>query len=178
MKVFLMAAAMLITFASLHVFAVSSEEFRDTHEKVKSAANDGAGAAALYFDKELLAAGYKVYDKAQGNIAIAHVLKTNLGLTDDMYFKNPAALSGEKLSYTVYYFDETKVLTVYTDGVLKSSTDIVFPYVFEESLTGYKREITEPEIIVTANAGTFDFMPIFIKDPKLIRTSGYEHVGR
>jgi hypothetical protein len=178
MKVFITAAALLIVFSAFHVFGAGMTEYEHAQAATKSAANNCARAAALYFDKELYSRGFKVFNKTQSNAAALHVLKDSLSLTDDMRYTFPAGARGNICSYTIRYFDDTGAMTVYKNGALESNGTVSFPYLFKEPVTGFEKNITEADVIVTLDAGTFDMKPAFAGNPRLIRTSSYEQVGR
>jgi hypothetical protein len=177
-KVFIVAAALLIVFSSFCVFGTGLTEYEHAQMLTKSAANNCARAAALYFDKEQFSRGHKVFDKAQGNAAVLKILKDSLSLTDDMRFTAPAGARGNICSYTVRYFDDTGAVTVYRNGVHESGGTVSFPYLFKEPVTGFEKNIIKADIIVTLDGGTFDMKPAFVRDPRLIRTSSYEQAGR
>ena len=79
------------------------------------------------------------------------------------------------IDYFAYYFDGDGKLYEYQNGTLKGTETIIYPYTFTEKLTGYKKQVEGPTVIVTIDAGIFDFRESFIKDPELIRTSSYEY---
>jgi hypothetical protein len=178
MKVFIVAASLLIVLSSFHVFAADTGSYLYAQMRVKSAANDCANAAALYSDPAAYALGHKVYDKDSGNAAALHVLKSALSLTDDMHFSAMAGMLSSPCSWAVYYFDGDGGMEAWRDGVLQSSGSVAFPYHFTEPETLYEAEIREAAVIVTIDAGIFDYSSAFIEDPRLIRTSSYEQTGR
>ncbi|MPN58757.1 hypothetical protein SDC9_206470 [bioreactor metagenome] len=118
----------------------------------------------LYYEEDSFGGGYKVFNKTAGNDAVEYLIGKNLSDSPEEYF--------------TYYFDGDGTVTVYK-GRDKIAEDkgITYPYLFEEKLTGYKSMVTEPRVIVTINMGLFDYRLTFMKDQRLIRTSGYEYVG-
>lgn len=164
MKVLIYSFAILIIFATFSVFHVDNDAFLYSQERLKHVADDCSAAASLYYDIDQFGGGYKVFNKAEGNKAIAYLIGVDLK-------KAPQA-------YYTYYFDEDGKMSEYKGSELISSkSGIAYPYIFEESRTGYKTEIKKPTVVVTIDMGNFDYRLQFISDKGLIRTSGYEYVG-
>lgn len=175
MKVYILCIAVLIICTGFFFFQIGSDRQVEYSELIKSTANNAADAAALFYDKKKFSHGVKVYDKDAGNQAIAYIIKDNLNLTERMTFRSPYFSASEPIHYHAYYFDGDGKFTIYRDGSLQSSSSISYPYLFQEEKTGYKKTITVPTVIVTINAGSFKYQVQFIKDPDIIRTSGYEY---
>lgn len=176
MKVFITSAAILILLSMFMIFQMDNNEYLISQDRYKAVANDTADAAALYYDKESFSNGIKIYDKISGNAVVLEILQSGLNLNDGLNGGISNYLLGIH-KYYVYYFDGDGTLTEYNDGILLKSETITYPYTFEESLTGYEVQIVEPTVIVTIDAGKFNFRESFITDPELIRTSGYENLG-
>lgn len=175
MKMYIVGFALLIIFTSFFSFQMTTDKFTEMQDVVKTAANDAADAAALLYDVDRYAGGEKVFNKEDGNKAILSIIKGNLKLEDGMMFQNPVLR--EACHYTTYFVDGTGEVSKYQDGLFVSSQTITFPFEFIEGNTNYTKTITEATVIVTIDAGKFDYPLAIIKDPKLIRTSGYEYIG-
>jgi len=158
------------------VFTMDNDEYLMTQERYKVIVNDAADAAALYYDKESFADGIKVFNKASGNAAALDVIKSGLNLNDDLRGGISFLLQNPH-DYYLYYFDGNGTYSKYKNGSLIETSSISYPCVFREDLTGYEKMVEEPTVIATIDAGYFHFREIFITDPRLIRTSGYEHVS-
>lgn len=142
---------------------------------IKRAANDAADAASLYYSMESFSAGIKVFDKEEGNKVIKKVIVDTLVL-DNAFVPDMPYLQ-DAVNYKTYYFDGTGEMTIYNMDTLISNSNVEYPYEFKEELTGYVTKIKEPGVIVTIDAGEFKYQLSFIKNRKVIRTSGYEYVG-
>lgn len=176
MKTFIIGLALTLVLSTAMIFKMDNDEFQLTQERYKTIANNAADAASLYYNKEQFSNGIKVFNKTSGNQAAKDVILKGLSLNDERKGGITKYALG-KHDYYIYFFDETGVLSKYKNGIFLSSEDIVFPFTFEESLTGYKTQVTEPTVLITIVAGKFDFRESFIHDQELIRTSGYEYVG-
>lgn len=175
MKIFIITAAMSLLFSIFTIFQAENNNYLYFRDQLKMSANDAADAAALFYDEDNFSEGIKVFNKSDGNDVIAKILKDSLPVNDDFTFEDSNHIEGE-LHYTIYYFDGNETLTTYENGVLLSSTSITFPYTFEELSTNYTISVSEPMVVVTLDAGTYDYSLPVITDPEAIRTSGYEYI--
>ncbi len=155
---------------------MDNDEYLITQKRYKAVVTDAADAAALYYDKESFADGVKVFYKTSGNQAVLDVLKSGLNL-DGNLSGGISFLLQNTHDYYVYYFDGDGTYSKYENGVLLQTNSITYPHTFKEDLTGYEKIVEEPTVIVTVDAGAFNFREGFITDPQIIRTSGYEHVS-
>ncbi len=175
MKGVLITAAMAIVLSIFTVFQFDNDTFSRQQELLKYAADDCSEVAVLYYDPDRYAEGIKIFNKEEGNRAIAFILRDNLNLNEDLTSNNPY-LKGEFKYYT-YYFDGNGRISVYDgDRLINQENDIEYPHLFQEDTTGFQEIIYEPTVIVTIDAGKFDFRLGFLDDPDCIRTSGYEYV--
>ena len=174
MKTILITAATIIVLLTFTVFQIDNDSFMREQENLKRAADDCSAAASLYYDQEAYAIGTKIFNKAVGNEAILYLLKENLDLNSDL--ASNSSYFGQPFKYHVYYFDGDETMTKYIDGqLIIEKQGAKFPYLFREDLTGYSQEIREATVIVTIDAGPFNYRLSFIHDPECIRTSGYEY---
>lgn len=176
MKTFIIGVALTILLSTVMIFKIDNDEYQLTQDRYKTIANNAADAASLYYNKGQFSNGMKVFDKNSGNQATKDIIFKGLNLDSERKGGITQYALGRH-DYYIYFFDETGVLSKYKNESFLSSEDIVFPYTFEEALTGYKTQVTEPTVLITIDAGKFDFRESFIHDQELIRTSGYEYVG-
>lgn len=173
MKVFIFSMAIVIIFSIFMIFQADNDGFLREQQYLKSVADDCSNAAALYYDQEMYADGVKVFNKAEGNTAILYVLKNNLHLNSDLTSEDDALQAAFR--YYTYYFDGDGTMTTYEGDTLASQDTFSFPYQFREERTGYEQMVYEATVIVTIDAGEFNYRLATVSDPELIRTSGYEY---
>lgn len=170
MKVYIISAAIVIVLMGFFVFQTDHNRYMELTELLKSTANDCSHAAVLYYDKKNYSEGIKVYDKDSGNHVVLDLLKQT--------FSEGLTLRDQDINFSIYYFDggenSTGLLTEYQNGRRVQQKDISYPYRFEEEKTGYSQEIKEPTVVVTIDAGEYNYRLPFVSDPELIRTSAYE----
>lgn len=176
MKSILISLATIIVLLTFTVFQIDNDSFMREQEHLKRAADDCSAAASLYYDQEQFAMGTKVFNKAVGNEAVLYLIKRNLNLNSDLTFDSP--YFNQAFDYYVYYFDGDETMTEYKNGQLVAEKqDAKFPYSFREELTGYTQEVKAATVIVTIDAGPFNYRISFINDPECVRSSGYEYVN-
>lgn len=164
MKILIVTAGISVVFLLFIAFQVDHNRYLEQQVEIKSAAQDAADAAALYYDQESYAIGKKIFDQAEGIKAAQAIIENQTML--------PAGIH-----YTVYFLDESGMST-YQGGAFVGIANITLPYLFTELQTGYTKQINNSTVIVTIDAGTFEYTLPFLSDPPLIRTSSYEYVGR
>ncbi len=164
MKILLYFFAVILMLSSFSIYQIDNDSYSLMQEQLKHVADDCSAAAMLYYDEDFFSGGYKVFNKAEGNNAIEHLIQNNLKQQPEEYF--------------AYFFDGSGKMTAYRGKQkIKEKDNIEYPYLFTEELTGYKSLVNEPKVIVTINRGLFDYRLNFMEDKRLIRTSGYEYVG-
>lgn len=164
MRCLLFTFAMFLLFVPFTIYDIDNDQYLLKQEQLKHVADDCSAAAMLYYSEDEFGGGYKVFNKTEGNNAVEYLVENNLSNTPEEYF--------------TYYFDGNGTVTVYKGrDKITENKGIIYPYLFEEKLTGYKSMVTEPRVIVTINMGMFDYRLTFMDDQRLIRTSGYEYVG-
>ena len=174
MKSILISAATIIILLAFTVFQFDNDMFMRQQEHLKRVADDCSAAASLYYNQEEYASGLKVFNKTIGNEAIRYLLEKNLNLNSDLTSKS--AYFSQAFEYSVYYFDGNQTMTEFKNGQLVlENQNTAFPYSFTEKLTGYSKTIKEATVIVTIDAGPFNYRLSFINNPECIRTSGYEY---
>lgn len=173
MKVLITTCALSLLFSIFTLFQYDCNQLQLWQERIKWEADNAADAAALYFEPEQFAKGIKVFNKTEGNKATAYVLKNNLDQDGDGVIRKDVL--GDRFEYYIYYFDGNGIMTTFKENTEMSESTFEFPYSFTEDLTGYAQTITEATVIVTIDAGAFNYTLTFIEDPDCIRTSGYEY---
>ena len=176
MKSILISLATIIVLLTFAVFQIDNDSFMREQEHLKRAADDCSAAASLYYDQEQFAMGTKIFNKTIGNKAIAYLVKNNLNLNSDL--TSDSSYFSQAFEYYIYYFDGDETMTEYKNGQLVAENqEAKFPYTFTEGLSGYFQTINEATVIVTIDAGPFNYRLSFINDPDCIRTSGYEYLS-
>lgn len=173
MKVFIYGLAVIILFSIFMIFQADNDSFLSDQEYLKSVADDCSNAAALYYDRARFAEGVKIFNKDEGNKAILYILKNNLHLNSDLTGNDESLHTAFR--YYTYYIDGDGTITSFEGDVLISRETGSFPYQFREERTGYEKTVYEPTVIVTIDAGEFNYRLAAVNDPELTRTSGYEY---
>lgn len=173
MKVFIFSMAVIIVFSMFMVFQADNDSFLRDQQYLKSVADDCSNAAALYYDQDKFSEGVKVFNKDEGNKAVLYVLKNNLHLNNDLTTEDDSLQTAFR--HFTYYFDGDGTMTTYEGDMLAGQETFSFPYRFREERTGYEQVVYEPMVIVTIDAGKFNYRLSAVSDPELIRTSGYEY---
>lgn len=173
MKAFIISLALIIVLASFNTFQIDNNKYLQSRELYKMAADDCADAAALFYDEEEFSNGIKIFNKHEGNKVILHILNKALGASGELAWRNKYV--SNMYNYFVYYIDGDGTYTSYKGNTVIEKKRIVFPYTFRESLTEYEQIIYEATVVVTIDAGKFNYRLRFIEDPDLVRTSGYEY---
>lgn len=174
MKILISTAAMVILWTMFSAYQIDMNQYTRELEHLKYVADECSASAALYYDNIQFSEGMKAYNQAEGNKAILSILKRNLYLYDNLTPKK--RFFSETVKYYTYYFDDSGYLTSYSNGGLQNKTSFTFPYLFTEPLTGYKKLITEPIVIITVDEGKPKFRLLFLNINNTIRTSAYEYL--
>ncbi|WP_312648908.1 hypothetical protein [Aminipila sp.] len=164
MKFLLYFFGIFLIFSAFSIYQVDNDIYLLQQEQLKHICDDCSAAAMLYYDEDSFAKGDKVFNKTAGNDAIEYLIQND--------FKD------QPKEYLTYYFEGDGTMTRYNGSQLVGEEKgIEYPYTFEEKLTGYKSLVSEPRVIVTIDMGDYDYRLTFMRDQRLIRTSGYEYVG-
>lgn len=175
MKILIVTMAILMIFSMFMVFQLDNNLYIRELENLKYVTDEASSTALQFYDEVQFSHGYKYFNKAEGNKAIYYLITENLNLNSDL---TPNKYWQDTIEYYVYYIDDSSTMTTYKDGLLQSQVPITFNYMFTEPLTGYKKLITEPTVIVTINAGRPKFRLPFITMSDAVRTSAYEYLER
>lgn len=178
MKNLIMCFAILILMMNFSVYQQDSNAFLLAQESLKYQADDMAATAVLFYLPDEYAEGIKVFDDATANHAVAVHIEKNMNLTDGVV--NQGYFRENEITYHVYYFDDSLWMRKYTNGSLVQKETFAYGDLFEESLTGYHKLITEPSAIVTIEGGQPKYRLSMLKEAAspMIQTSAYEYVGR
>lgn len=117
--------------------------------------------------------GYTVFDTGQG-IKVIEDQITNLLSVDGNRNPLPDSYWTGTLHYMVYFYDDSLVMKVYTDGVSTSSKSFSYPYFHKDWWTNYNAIITSQTVVVTINAGAGRFrLKLFGNLPDVIRSASH-----
>lgn len=177
MKPLLVGLALIILYSMFIVYQQDNNVFIRQLENLKYVADEAAASGALFFDEAEYSEGRKVYNRTEGNKAIAYMIKNLLRL-DNTFTPMADSYWIDTINYDVYYFDDSKIMSKYSNGVLVQEEPFEYGFMFEETKANYIKYIDSPTIIVTINAGKPKFRLSFINPTDVIRSSGYEYLGR
>ncbi len=176
MKPFIVGIAIFLIYLMLIMFQTDSNMFLRAQEDLKFQADELANTGLLFYDPIQFSEGKKVFDIAASNNAISNLIKLNLGLDNgyvpiNSYWTDP-------INYYTYFFDHSGRMRMYHNNVLVSDVPFTFSYLFTEPITGYKKLVTEPTVIVTIDAGSPRFRLTFLNGiGNVVRTSAYEYIN-
>lgn len=172
--------------------------YRLQTEFLKHCADEASASAMLYYDNYYNADtfnpvklgknyGQLVFNEEEGIEAIETVLKQWLKLDghgkltaqEDSYFKG-------EINYTAYFFNEVsdeKLSEIFSCSVYKNGNRIEEQcfktkdrsYMYMDAELKYEKLITSANVIITINAGRASFRLSFIKEPIVVRSSGYDY---
>lgn len=198
MKAFIAGVAVLIILLLIITFWQDHLNYRLQAEFLKHCADEASASAMLYYDnyynddtenpvkigKNL---GQVVFNESEGIKAIEYILKNwlklegvgNLTPKADSYYK-------DEINYTAYFFNEVideSLGEVFSCNVYKNGKrideecfkTINRSYIYKDNYLKYEKLITTANVIITINAGKARFRLAFIKEPILIRSSGYDY---
>ena len=117
----------------------------------------------LFFDRYEYSQGRKVFNQVESLEAMEHQIKDLLRLDDDLNPFNDSYWT-ERVSYEVYFFDDSNT---------------VYPYLFTDDDTLFTFVVTQPACIVTVNAGKGRYrIPMFQNSGDNIRSAAHEWKSR
>ncbi len=166
MKVFIVFLALMFVNVNMMIFQNDMSVYKSAQNSLKEAAEDCAYAASLYTDDASYADGYLKFDCESGIQYIEDRI--------DEYRKKSGRRRMDKISYTVYFFDEYGLCAIYKDGVRSGEINgISYPYSFT-SFSGHSEVISEPCVKVEISADTSGaFRQEFISTGATVRSSAY-----
>lgn len=178
MKIFITALAVIVLYSFTITFTQDYRQAQRNSYRVKYACEELSASAATFYDREQYSEGYTVFDTDQG-IEVIEDQIINLLSVDG----NREPLSGsywtDTLHYMVYFYDDSLVMKVYTDGEYTSLKSFSYPYCHTDQWTNYNAIITSPTVIVTVNAGVGRFrLKLFGNLPDVIRSASHEWEDR
>lgn len=160
MKPLIICVAMTILLLFFSIYQQDLNTLIRQQNSLKYIADECANSASLYYDIDNYSEGLKVFDQANGIIAIEYLLKRNLHLSEgfiaseNSYWKNT-------IEYEVYFFD-------YSNSR--------FPIMFRSRETGYEKLLIEPTVIVEIKAEVDKFRLNDFRINEIIRCSAYEYL--
>ena len=152
MKVFIITLAVILLYTFTITFTQDYRQAQRNSYRLKYACEELSASAATFYDREQYSEGYAVFDTGQGIMAIKDQL-TNLLSGDSNGIPLPNSYWTDTLHYKVYFYDDSLIKKVYTDGVLTSTNSFSYPYSHTDEWTSYNTIITCPTVVVTVNAG-------------------------
>jgi hypothetical protein len=184
-KAFIAGVAVIIILLLIITFWQDHLNYRLQAEFLKHCADEASASALLYYDnfynddtenpiKIGKNFGQVVFDELEGIKAIEYILKNWLKLYKD------------EINYTAYFFNEIvdeSLGEIFSCSVYKNGRRIDEEcfittnrtYMYKDSNLKYEKLITTANVIVTINAGKARFRQVFISEPILIRSSGYDY---
>jgi len=176
-KALLSGFAFTILLIFFNVFQIDQDTYIRSQEYIKVLADDAAAGAALFYDESAFSNGLNVYDTAKSEAVVKNLIQNNLKLADDLSPLEPSYWdSGAE--YITYYFDDSKTMKTYENGVYISQSAFNYNTLFNEPLTDYKKLITEPTVIVTIAVTIPRNRSAWIDWPQIVRSSAYENLDR
>ncbi len=173
MKVFIITLAVIVLYTFTIIFTQDYRQAQRNSYRVKYVCEELSASAATFYDREKYSEGYTVFDTIQGMRAIEDQL-TNLLSVDGNRIPTSGSYWTGTLHYMVYFYDDSLVLKVYTDGLLTSTNSFSYPYSHTDEWTSYNTIITCPTIVVTINAGVGRFrLKLFDNSFDLIRSASH-----
>ena len=178
MKIFITALAVIVLYTFTITFTQDYRQAQRNSYRLKYACEELSASAATFYDMEQYSEGYTVFDTDQGIKAIEDQI-TNLLSVDGN--RNPLLDSywTSTLHYMVYFYDDSLVMRVYTDGVFTISKSFSYPYSHIDQWTNYNTIINSPTVVVTINAGAPRFrLKLSNNLPDVIRSASHVWEGR
>ena len=173
MKIFITALAVIVLYTFTITFTQDYRQAQRNSYRLKYACEELSASAATFYDVEQYSEGFTVFDTDQGIKAIKDQITDLLSVDGN---GNP--LSGSywigTLHYMVYFYDDSLVTGVYTDGEFTSSKSFSYPYFHKDQWANYSAIITSPTVVVTINAGASRFrLKLFGNLPDVIRSASH-----
>jgi len=172
-KIFIITLAVIVLYSFTITFTQDYRQAQRNSYRVKYACEELSASAATFSDMEQYSEGYTVFDTDQGIKVIEDQITNLLSLDGN---GNPIQGSYwiNTLHYMVYFYDDSQVTKVYTDGIFTSSKSFSYPYFHKDQWTNYNAIITSPTVVVTINAGAPGFrLKLFGKLPNVIRSASH-----
>lgn len=174
MKPLLAGIAIIIILLFMLVFQIDNYNCRLQTDFLKYCADEASNSASLMYDEIEYNRGNKIFTEEEGIKSIEKIIKYYLK-TDDNLVPLSNSYWKDKITYTAYFFDDDLECRVYKDGIYDSSFNFTYPYLYTDEDLNYNKSIGTANVIVTINAGRGTYSLIFLNDPIIVRSSGYEY---
>ena len=174
MKQLLVGVALIIIALIMLVFQIDNYNCRLQSDFLKYCADEASNSASLLYDENEYKNGKKIFIEEEGIKCIENTIKFYLK-TDDSLIPLPNSYWKDKITYTAYFFDDDLECRVYKDGIYINNFNFTYPYLYTDEELNYKKSVGTANVIVTINAGRSTYSLIFLSDPIIIRSSGYEY---
>ncbi|MBC8390352.1 MAG: hypothetical protein H8E13_20180 [Actinobacteria bacterium] len=178
MKIFIITVAVVIVYSFTMVFAQDYRQAQRNSYRLKYVCEELSATGAAFYDLEDYSEGYTIFNTEEGISAIkeqiTNLLSVDGGLTpvDNSYWLEP-------IKYKVYFYDDSEVCKVYSDGSFERKEAFTYGNTHEDDWTVYNKVISDPTVVVSINAGPARFRVKFLDAiPDIIRSSSHEWEGR
>ena len=173
MKIFITALAVIVLYTFTITFTQDYRQAQRNSYRLKYACEELSASAATFYDTEQYSEGYTVFDTDQGIKVIEDQITALLSVDGN---GNPLSNSYwiGTLHHMVYFYDDSLIMRVYTDGEFTSSKSFSYPYFHKDQWTNYNAIITSPTVVVTINTGVGRFrLKLFGNLPDVIRSASH-----
>lgn len=173
MKIFIITLAVIVLYSFTITFTQDYRQAQRNSYRVKYACEELSATAATFYDREKYSEGYTVFDTDQGIKAIKDQITSLLSVDGSGNPISDSYWTGI-LHYMVYFFDDSLLMKIYTDGEFTISKSFSYPHFHEDYWIEYNTIITNPTVVVTVNAGNPRFrFNIFNNLPIIVRSASH-----
>ena len=174
MKPLISGIAIIIIVLIMLVFQIDNYNYRLQSNFLKNCVDEASNSAMLFYDENEFKDGKKIFDEVDGIKSIEHVIQSYLKADISLVPKKESYWT-DKISYTVYFFNDNLTCNIYENGIKTNKFDFTYPYLYTDEELNYKKSVGKATIIVTINAGKVRYRLSFSEKPSCIRSSGYEY---
>ena len=173
MKIFVTALAVIVLYSFTITFTQDYRQAQRNSYRLKYACEELSATAATFYDREQYSEGYTVFDTDQGIEAIKDQITSLLSVDINGNPISDSYWTGI-LHYMVYFYDDSLVMNVYTDGEFTDSKSFSYPCFHQDQWINYDTVITGPTVVVSINAGVPGFrLKLFGKLSDVIRSASH-----
>jgi hypothetical protein len=178
MKIFIITVAVVIVYSFTMVFAQDYRQVQRNSYRLKYVCEELSATGSAFYDLEDYSEGYTIFNSEEGIKAIKDQL-TNLLSVDGSLIPVDNSYWLEKIHYMVYFYDDSGVCKVYSNGSFEREEAFVYGETHKDDWTAYNTVISDPTVVVSINAGPARFRVKFLDLlPDIIRSSSHEWEGR
>jgi hypothetical protein len=174
MKIFIITVAVVIVYSFTMVFAQDYRQAQRNSYRLKYVCEELSATGAAFYDLEDYSEGYTIFNTGEGIKAIKDQL-TNLLSVDGSLTPIDNSYWLEPIRYKVYFYDDSGVCKVYSNGSFESEGAFVYGETHKDDWTAYNTVISDPTVVVSINAGQARFRLKFLDYiPDIIRSSSHK----